>query len=127
MIWPQALDLDKTVEDDIDDALKELDASALERPDVSASQALQTPTLSRPHPRERNRIDFLLNVAQEGPHRRLRDVAQCLFAVATRRRDLAMWLRVADECAPNAAGEAMEYALVRDAIRAFGFEALVNA
>ncbi|KAL1695544.1 hypothetical protein GGG16DRAFT_121735 [Schizophyllum commune] len=126
-IWPQAFDLDKTVEDDIDDALKELDAPALERPDVSAPQALQPPTPNRPHPRERNRIDFLLNVAQDGPHHRLRDVARCLFAVATRRRDLSMWLRVADECAPNAAGEAMDYALVRDAIRAFGFEALVNA
>ena len=83
--------------------------------------------MSRPHPRERNRIDFLLNVAQEGPNRRLRDVAQCLFAVATRRRDLSMWLRVADECAPNAAGKAMDYALVWDAIQVFGFEALATA
>ncbi|KAL1736103.1 hypothetical protein EV714DRAFT_198757 [Schizophyllum commune] len=118
-IWPQAFDLDKTVEDDIDDALKELDASA--------SQALQPPTSNRPHPRERNRIDFLFNVTQEGPHHRLRDIARCLFAVATRRRDLSMWLRVTDECAPNAAGEAMDYGLVLGAIRAFGFEALVNA
>ena len=49
------------------------------------------------------------------------------FAVATRRRDLSMWLRVADECAPNAAGKAMDYALVRDVIQVFGFEALATA
>ncbi|KAI5890593.1 uncharacterized protein SCHCODRAFT_01191142 [Schizophyllum commune H4-8] len=127
LIWPEAFDLDKTVEDDIDDALKELNASSLERPDASASQALQPQTPNRPHPRERNRIDFLFNVAQEGPHHRLRDVARCLFAMATGRRDLSMWLRVTDECAPNAAGEAMDYALVRDAVRAFGVEALYTA
>ncbi|KAL1680381.1 hypothetical protein EV122DRAFT_208022 [Schizophyllum commune] len=118
-VWPRAFDLDKTVEDDIDDALKELGASLSERLETSGSEKLR--------PRERNRIDFLFNVAQEGPHHRLRDVARCLFTVATRRRDLSMWLRVADECAPNAAGEAMDYGLVLGAVRAFGFEALVNA
>ncbi|KAL1704972.1 hypothetical protein EV121DRAFT_204515 [Schizophyllum commune] len=118
-VWPQAFDLDKTVENDIDDALKELDASLFERLETSGSERLR--------PRERIRIDFLFNVAQEGPHTRLRDIARRLFTVATRRRDLSMWLRVADECAPNAAGEAMDYGLVLGAIRAFGFVALVNA
>ncbi|KAL1670115.1 hypothetical protein GGF50DRAFT_122817 [Schizophyllum commune] len=118
-VWPQAFGLDKTVEDDIDDAVKELDASLSGHLETSGSEKLR--------PRERNRIDFLFNVAQEGPHTRLRDIARCLFTVATRRRDLSMWLRVADECAPNAAGEAMDYGLVLGAIRAFGFVALVNA
>ncbi|KAI4526233.1 hypothetical protein K525DRAFT_288525 [Schizophyllum commune Loenen D] len=118
-VWPQAFDLDKTVEDDIDDALKEFDASLSERLETLGSERLR--------PRERNRIDFLFNVAHEGPHTRLRDIARCLFTVATRRRDLSMWLRVADECAPNAAGEAMDYGLVLGAIRAFGFVALMNA
>ena len=111
VIWPEEFGLDKTFDQDIEQALSTLDSS----------------TTARPSRQERKLVDFLFNSVKARYAGWTQQVARTIFGLACRWNDHALWHRVVKVCGTDECAAVLDKSRVLAAIRAFGSKTMMPA